>query len=111
MLLRVRVADAGLLDGTSFYDDISIHRANTLGELISCLTVEIVAATLRASAIHLGRGVGCRASKLEDATEQGTQGTQTADNHTNAVLSIAPDNDVANSVDPVVWTGCDPQAG
>lgn len=70
MFLRIRVADAVLVDGASFDNDISISMVRTLGELISRLTVEVVTATvLRATCIHLGRSIRRRAAEVEDTAE------------------------------------------
>lgn len=44
MLFRIRVANAVLLDGASFDNDISVRRACTLGKLVARLAVEVVAA-------------------------------------------------------------------
>lgn len=55
VFLRIRVADAVLIDSASFYNDISVHRVRALGELVSRLAVEIVAATVLGSGcVHLG---------------------------------------------------------
>lgn len=99
MLFRVRVADTVLLDGSSFDNNISIRRTRTLRKLVARLAVKVVAAgVLRAGSVHLGRSIWCRAAEVEHTAEQWTQGTQTADNHTDTVFSVAPDDNITNTV-------------
>lgn len=103
MLLRVGVAYAGLLDGTSLDNDISIRGTHTLRKLVASLAVDIIAASgLGAGIVHLGGSTRYRAAEVEDTAEQWTQRTQTADHHTDTVLGVTPDDDVTDTMDVVL---------
>ena len=103
MFLRIRIPYAVLLNGTALDSRVcAILGMNTFWQFITLLKIKVVAARLVTCTVETSAWAGSGGAELEHTAKQRTKSGHASNYHTDAVLGITPNHNVAKSMEVVV---------